>query len=344
MIYFCTYFDSNYLVRGLALYRSLARHARPFKLWILCLDDTVYEVFEKLGLPEVIPIALRNLEESDSELLLAKDNRSRIEYYFTCTPSLCLHILENYPEVDIITYLDADIFLFSDPSPVYEELGEGSILVVGHRFPSHLEELKTRGLYNVSFLCFRRHATGFQCLKKWRKQCLDWCYDRVEDGRFADQKYLDDWPVHFRGVVVVQNKGAGVAPWNLANYSLRFTNGEVLVDLQPLVFFHFHNLKRIVGFLYYSGLGGYGVSGNSLIKRHIFGPYLRELKQARLLLTRSAVAHNTYESGSIRNDDSTLMPNNNIIRRIAKRIRTTLSLMKMFLHGQLLVVIGGKVV
>lgn len=40
--HFCTYFESNYLVKGLVLYRSLVRHAAPFRPWVLCLD----------GLPE----------------------------------------------------------------------------------------------------------------------------------------------------------------------------------------------------------------------------------------------------------------------------------------------------
>ena len=65
MFYFCTYFDSNYLLKGLALYQSLVRNVKGFQLWILCLDDTVYNVFEKLGFPEVIPIPRRTLERSD---------------------------------------------------------------------------------------------------------------------------------------------------------------------------------------------------------------------------------------------------------------------------------------
>jgi len=63
MYYFCTYFDSNYLIKGLALYRSLVRHAMPFRLWVLCFDDLAYEALQKLALPEVDPISLRDFEK-----------------------------------------------------------------------------------------------------------------------------------------------------------------------------------------------------------------------------------------------------------------------------------------
>ena len=53
MFYFCSYFDSNYLSKGLALYRSLVRHAVPFRLWVLCFDDLAYETLRRLALAEV---------------------------------------------------------------------------------------------------------------------------------------------------------------------------------------------------------------------------------------------------------------------------------------------------
>ena len=92
MFYFVTYFDCSYLIKGLTLYRSLVRHVSSFRLWILCFDDVTYETLQKLALPEVVPISLREFEEGDEELLQARGNRSRIEYYFTCTPSLSLYI------------------------------------------------------------------------------------------------------------------------------------------------------------------------------------------------------------------------------------------------------------
>ncbi|MGB7066492.1 MAG: hypothetical protein WBF55_15235, partial [Syntrophobacteria bacterium] len=79
MLYYCTYFDINYLIKGLALYRSLVRQAIPFRLWVLCFDEPTYEILRHLELPEIVPISLAEFEEGDAELLGVKANRSRVE-------------------------------------------------------------------------------------------------------------------------------------------------------------------------------------------------------------------------------------------------------------------------
>jgi hypothetical protein len=278
MYYFCTYFDQHYLARGLALYRSLREHCPAFKLWVLCMDHATYQSLQKLGLPGLHPIALQEFERHDEPLQSAKQNRSRIEYYFTCTPSLPLYVFNNWPEVDLITYLDADLFFFASPVPLFEELGTGSIAIIGHRFPPHLLQNERYGIYNVGWLSFRRDENGLACLHWWREQCLEWCYDREEDGRFADQKYLDDWPRRFQNVVVLEHKGANVAPWNLANYRLYYLQGNtVTVDDQPLIFFHFHGLKRIATWLYDPNWKEYQLNPLSVPCRRIYSSYIRVL-------------------------------------------------------------------
>ncbi len=97
MYSFCTYFDCRYLVRGLALYQSLKQHCSPFQLWVLCMDSNCYEVLSELRLPNVHLIALEEFEKGDERLLEAKKTRSLIEYYFTCSPSLPLYVLNNCP-------------------------------------------------------------------------------------------------------------------------------------------------------------------------------------------------------------------------------------------------------
>src|SRR5262249_48510221 len=139
MHHFCTYFDRNYLPRGLALHRSLVRHARPFVLHVLCLDEPTFTYLSGLNRPDVRAISLTDFLERDPELTGAKSNRSLIEFYFTCTAPLALYILDSDPAIDLVTYLDADLFFFSDPTPIIRELGQHSVLIVGHRFPGRLK-------------------------------------------------------------------------------------------------------------------------------------------------------------------------------------------------------------
>jgi len=210
MHHFCTLFDRNYLFMGIALHASLMRHAKAFCLHILCMDTIAFEVLCKLQLPNVRLIPIDQFEDDD--LRLAKQNRTTEEYCWTCTPSLPLYILKNNPEIDRITYVDADIFLFDDPSPIFEEFGDASIMIVEHRYAERLRQFIVNGIYNVEWLTFRRDRNGLACLEWWRERCNEWCYRRMENGKKGDQKYLDDWLDRFEGVHVLQHVGAGVAP------------------------------------------------------------------------------------------------------------------------------------
>jgi len=343
MLYYCTYFDINYLIKGLALYRSLVRQAIPFRLWVLCFDEPTYEILRHLELPEIVPISLAEFEEGDAELLGVKANRSRVEYYFTCTPSLPLYVLKHNADIDVISYLDADLFFFSHPAPIYEELGDQSILIVGHRFPPHLSEREQlNGTYNVGFLSLRKNSIGLQCLEWWRERCLEWCYDRPEDGRFADQKYLDDWPVRFQQVVVLQHKGAGLAPWNVTNYTLNLTNDQMLVDSQPLVFYHFHGFRQIYRWLYDPQLTAYGARADHLLKYHIYYAYIRELAEVDRWL------HGLKEQHQLPTDMlSCRIPGgiskSGLFRSGAKKILQQLLIIKGVLKGDMWINIGGKI-
>ena len=182
--------------------------------------------------------------------------------------------------MDLITYLDADLYFFADPAPLYEEIGDRSVAISAHRFPPELIAFEQFGIYNVGWLSFRRDESALSCLRWWRERCIEWCYDRVEPGRFADQKYLDDWPNRFQGVAVLSHKGANLAPWNLANYKVRASAGQVWVDEQPLVFFHYHGLRQIVrGFLYDPNFGQYGYAADQTVKNSVYAPYVRVLAE-----------------------------------------------------------------
>jgi hypothetical protein len=290
------------------------------------MDHASYDFLSTAGLANVHLIALEDFERGDEELLKAKRNRSRIEYYFTCTPSLLLFILNHWPEVDLITYLDADLFFFADPAPIYAEIADHPIAIIGHRFPPNLRYLERAGIYNVGWLSFRRDERAFTCLRWWRERCLEWCYDQVKDGRYADQKYLDDWPARFQGVIVLQHKGANLAPWNLANYKIHADATHVWVDEQPLIFFHFHGFKQITSWLYDPHFARYKGRPSKVILEHICAPYIRMLLD---MTPQGAV-----QSG-IRNDKSRW---SQVLKTLVRRLRMLLSIVTgrciVFKNGQ----------
>ncbi len=65
---YCTYFDHNYLSRGLALYHSLQQHAPGARLWVLCLSDACYRALVALDLPNLVPRRLADFEAADPEV------------------------------------------------------------------------------------------------------------------------------------------------------------------------------------------------------------------------------------------------------------------------------------
>ena len=276
MVYnFCTLFDRNYLFKGLALYNSLLKYCDNFKIWILCLDDITYNLFKKMNLKNVELIRLNEFE--DEELLKIKNTRSPVEYYWTCTPSLPLYILRKEPVLNMVTYLDADLFFYSNPKPVYDEFGSNSILIVEHRYaPAYAKYEKTSGKYNVQFLIFRNDSKAIECLNWWRKRCLEWCYFKHEDDKLGDQKYLDNWTEKFQGVHVIQHKGAGVAPWNVQKYSIKNKNNQIFIDEQQLIFYHFHQLN-ILSPTRFDLSRGYVLFEDAI--ELIYKPYIRQINQ-----------------------------------------------------------------
>jgi len=301
------------------------------------MDRSSLDILQQLDFPNLHTIALEELEAENKKLLEVKRTRSRIEYYFTCTPSLPLYILNNHPEVNIITYLDADLFFFADPAPIYNEFAGRSIAIIPHRFSPKLRSKERRGIYNVGYLSFRRDQNALACLQWWRDKCIEWCYDRIEYNRYADQKYLDDWPARFQGVLEIQHKGANLAPWNLSNYAIVKDRNTVRVDDQPLIFFHFHGFRQITSWLYDPNWAIYNVKPSQTLKQNIAAPYIQALAEADRMV--SSKLSTSPLPRSIRDQSG----NRPLRHRIWKALDNLICTGKTILTGNYVVVVSGNV-
>ena len=246
MQHYVTYFDRNYLPRALVMLESLAQQARhDYRVYVVCMDELTRVLLQNLALKNVVLVPLHNVERNDEALAAARCNRSPVEYLWTMTATIILRVLEWNPEIEVLTYLDADQCFLGDPQAVLAELGAGACMIHEHRFPPRLERYRENGIYNVGLMCFRNDERGRGILRWWRERCLEWCYARPEDGKFGDQGYLNDWPGRFEGVVVTKNLGVGVAAWNVEQYQLASTGGQVMVNGAPLIVYHFHDMKLL---------------------------------------------------------------------------------------------------
>jgi hypothetical protein len=284
---YCTYFDGRYAAQGMALWLSLRRHDATAVLWVLALDELTAAAIRRLGEPDLRVVSLADLEAFDPELAAARANRTWVEYVFTLSPCLPRFLLVRQPEIEVITYIDADMAFFSSPAPIFAALGKASVLIVGHRFPEFLRALEVRGRFNVGVLCFRNDTPGRAVLENWRTACLAWCHDRVEEGRYADQKYLDAWPRDFSAVTICTHPGINLAPWNWLNHRYAFDGDVVQVDDWPLVIFHFARFRLVGGRRVDSGQLEYGVMPLRLRSR-IYGRYWELLEHARARLAAVA--------------------------------------------------------
>ena len=273
---FCTLFDSYYLAKGLALYYSLEKTCTDFHLYIFAFDDKSFNYLVSLNLKNVTVISLYQFE--DPELIRVKPTRTIAEYCWTSTSSTILYCLTNF-NIDSCTYLDADLFFLQSPDIIFEEIGNSSIALTKHNYHFLYEQSKTNGIYCVQFMFFRNNEIGLNALKWWRKKCIDWCFNYLDDGKFGDQGYLPELIETFKGVKIIKNEGAGMAPWNILNYNSidenNFTTKKTGKSFK-LIFFHFHHLHYHIEQRNITANPGKVFFPNKIIKK-IYVPYIKSL-------------------------------------------------------------------
>lgn len=288
---FCTLFDSNYLDKGLVMYRSIKKHAPEARVYFLAMDDKCEEVLTSYSNQNQAVINL-DVFTLKMDLKKIREERPRVEFYWTCTSYLIDYVLTVYGEKEC-TYVDADLRFYCNPQCLLDEMQEKSVQIVPHGFDNSLMGRYNRalsGTYCVQFNTFRNEESSLYLLRWWEKKCYESCSNisMEKTGIFGDQGYLESWGSK-DNVNVLKNPGGGVAPWNAYQYEFVKQDSEnegIMLKKRkqngmfPLVFYHFHNINyyssRKVDICAYD----YGKVDYEII-RNIYIPYLKELDAAK---------------------------------------------------------------
>jgi hypothetical protein len=268
---FCTLFDKNYLYQGVALHRSLRRHAGDFTLYALCMDSTAHALLTRMNCPTLVPVSVDELLTPEIAAVRARTTHG--QFCWVCQPLICEFLL-NRLGVSRVTYLEADSMFFSSPEPLFAEMAGKSASLVPHNYSAEFDNSAVAGMYCVQFNAFANDVAGREVLAHWRTWCFK--YDKSSPYVYPGQTSLDDWPRLFPSVAVIGHPGAGVAPWNIRGYELTLKDSLPLVNGLPVVFFHYHQYGRCEDGSH--ELGNYPLSQQVI--DYFYRPYVREIEEA----------------------------------------------------------------
>lgn len=291
---FCTLFDSNYLDKGLALYHSMREYMNEFKIYIFAFDEKCFDVLSDMNLKNAVVLSVDDIMDDTLERI--KRERTGAEFCWTCSSVITEYVLLTYQE-EICTYIDADIYFFSDPQAAIQEIIDNrcSVGLVEHRFERDIDygrNVFSYGRYCIQFNTFVNDADGMRVLGEWKNECLRWCYNRCEDGKMGDQKYPDKWKQKYSCIYEAKQTGLGVAPWNLHLYSdVSKEDGKILLMYKekriPLIFYHFEKMRYLDNGSVWMNLWKPCSKGTRKKTQIIYGQYFGCIERIRKYLEKN---------------------------------------------------------
>ncbi len=236
-----TIIAKNYLAFARTLMESVAAQHPNFLRFVLFVDETegfldpTQEIFT-IHRSSALPIPQNRLFHLKYQVL---------ELATAVKPYYMRFLFETYDIAQMI-YLDPDIMLFGQLTPVLDALACHPIVLTPHLTAPFVDaghpnerEIMQAGAYNLGFIAARRARETQALLDWWAKRLYNDCIADVEQNLFVDQRWMDLVPGMFPGVHILRDPGLNVAYWNLPHRPVRTDCGRYTVNGVPLRFFHF---------------------------------------------------------------------------------------------------------
>lgn len=240
-----TIVSGNYLAYARVLGASLLASDNDFDFRVLIVDRKT-------------PILAQLIHESGLDVTFAEDllipDQERLFYKYDIVelntalkPSFLKQTFGlGYKHV---IYLDPDIRVFTQLTPVLEALQIADIVLTPHALapamdgarPSDVDFLRT-GSYNLGFIGLKNSDQTKSMLDWWESRCLGMGFNDPAFGIFVDQKWIDLVPCYYSSVHILRHPGCNVAYWNLHERELSLTPAGFVVNNESVIFFHFSGI------------------------------------------------------------------------------------------------------
>ena len=152
---------------------------------------------------------------------------------------------------DRLVYLDPDIQVYRPLTEVFTILDNGaSTVLTPHSLSPVLHNQRPNdktflqcGAYNLGFMALADTPQTRAALQWWQTCTEHGCVsNRLSEGLFADQKYIDLWPSYCADTHILRDPSYNVAYWNLDTRDIVAVDGGYQVAGRPLAFFHFSGI------------------------------------------------------------------------------------------------------
>ncbi len=240
----CTIVSFNYLPYARALCESfLATH--PGRSFHVLLVDRMPAGYDSSQEPfELLPV--EQLEIPD--FLSTAFKYDILELNTNVKPSFLRHLLNR--GIEHLLYLDPDIFVYKELTPVFEALSHSAIVLTPHMLSPANDDVRqevillSAGVFNLGFIAVKQCTETDRFLLWWEQRCLHDAFDEQRAGMFVDQKWINFVPCFFDSVHILKHPGCNMAYWNLHERKLSGDDGSWTVNEDaPLLFFHFSGIS-----------------------------------------------------------------------------------------------------
>ncbi len=238
---FCTIAAKNYLAHVRTWAESVRQHHPDSRIYLL-LADEVDGYFD----PDEEPFHVVTLDDLDiSNLYELAFQYTLVEFNTAVKPSFINFLMDKVGTEKVI-YFDPDVLILHPVTEIISLLDQHQVILtphliepIDHPIPFGERTALLCGIYNLGFLAIRKGEISRRLLRWWESRLRTWCIDKLEEGYFVDQKWMDMVPGLFDSVYILRNPEFNVAFWNLHERQMGYHNKMYQVNNRPMIFYHF---------------------------------------------------------------------------------------------------------